>query len=272
MEDIQSIKITIFLLITAIVISGPSFVFAYSDQTTHPALTDETIDFFNSYLPDKAFSDSEKEIVKQGSIEEDAAPRWLRHFYDPVYERGLWGQLSSKQWAKATFEQAGFAAVGLGSVNELFSAEDDYSWDRAIYEYTWGDRDRGLETLGHILHLIQDASVPDHTRNDPHPPVLDLGSPYEHWTKQFDDKNLTLVEQLKGGQPIVSSNLDDYFDNLARYSNNNFFSKDTTPDKTNDYLTPEISKLVRDTNKNIYAYPIPVKALEAPESGLPLFL
>src|SRR3989344_6725855 len=240
MEDHQHVSVmiraSVFIIILFLV--WPFFVFAYS-TATHAALTDETIDFFNSYLPDKAFSDSEKENIKQGSIEEDAAPRWLRHFYDPIFDRGLKGiQLISKQWAKATFEQAGFAAVGLGSVNELFSAEDDYSWDRAIYEYTWGDRDRGLETLGHILHLIQDASVPDHTRNDPHPPVLDLGSPYEHWTKQFDDKSLDLSIELASAKTSIFENLDDYFESLALYSNGNFFSEDTI--LSEEYLNPAI--------------------------------
>ncbi|QQG46627.1 MAG: lamin tail domain-containing protein [Candidatus Niyogibacteria bacterium] len=228
MENYRYVKrATIFSTAVTILLLWPFFVLAYSDQTTHPALTQETINFFNLNFTELSFTDAEKELVKRGSIDEDAAPRWLRHFYDPVYERGLWGQLSSKDWAKATFDQAGFASVGLGEVKELYSADSDYSWERAIYEYAWGDKERGLKTLGHILHLIQDASVPDHTRNDPHPPVLDLGSPYEHWTKQFDIQNIDIVSKLKGQRPIIFTNLDEYFNNLAKYSNNNFFSRDS---------------------------------------------
>ena len=36
-----------------------------------------------------------------------------------------------------------------------------------------GDKAYGLEALGHVLHLLEDATVPDHTRNDPHPPFLE---------------------------------------------------------------------------------------------------
>ncbi len=241
MENYRYVKkAMIFSTAVTILLLWPIFLLAYSDQTTHPALTRETVNFFNLNFTELSFTDAEKELIKQGSIDEDAAPRWLRHFYDPVYERGLWGQLSSKEWAGATFDQAGFASVGLGEVKELYSADSDYSWERAIYEYAWGDKERGLKTLGHILHLIQDASVPDHTRNDPHPPVLDLGSPYEAWTKQFDVQNIDIVSKLKGQRPVIFTNLDDYFYNLAKYSNNNFFSKDTIFDK--NYLSPSVIK------------------------------
>ncbi|MBI2507136.1 MAG: hypothetical protein HYW09_00805, partial [Candidatus Niyogibacteria bacterium] len=158
MENYRYVKrATIFSTAVTILLLWPIFLLAYSDQTTHPALTQETVNFFNLNFTELSFTDAEKELIKQGSIDEDAAPRWLRHFYDPVYERGLWGQLSSKEWAGATFDQAGFASVGLGEVKELYSADSDYSWERAIYEYAWGDKERGLKTLGHILHLIQDA-------------------------------------------------------------------------------------------------------------------
>ena len=44
-----------------------------------------------------------------------------------------------------------------------------------------GDKEKAMFALGHILHLIEDSSVPDHTRNDPHP----NDSPYEKWTSKF---------------------------------------------------------------------------------------
>lgn len=217
---------------------GPIFLFAYSGEITHPALTDETIDFFNLHFSNLALDEIEKAIIKRGSIDEDASPRWLHHFYDPVYNRGLLGQISSKEWAKDTEAQAGFAAVGAGGIKEYFSGNNDYSWDRAIYEYAWSDKERGLKTLGHILHLIQDASVPDHTRNDPHPPILELGSPYEAWAKQFNDQNINLISKLRDEKPITFNNLNNYFDKLASYSNNNFFSKDTV--FSEEYRIPQI--------------------------------
>ena len=215
-----------------IILLWPFFGLAYSEKTTHPALTDETVDFFNLNYPSRAFSDDEKEIIKTGSILEDTDPRYLHHFYDPVYNRGLtyivggkWS--SSKHWAQSVESQAGLSALTAGRLTEYFSSDSDYTWERAIYDYVWKDKSRGLRALGQILHLIQDASVPDHTRNDPHPPVLDFGSPYEAWTAKFDDKNIDTLAKIKNNKPVIFADLGSYFDNMAKYSNNNFFSRDT---------------------------------------------
>ena len=50
-----------------------------------------------------------------------------------------------------------------------------------------------LITPGYILHLVEDATVPDHTRNDTHAHELekvtgDYGSPYEEFSKQSKRK------------------------------------------------------------------------------------
>ena len=73
--------------------------------------------------------------------------------------------------------------------------------------------------------MIEDTSVPDHTRNDPHPG----DSPYENWTDKFklDNKDPDLSARLTGKNPMQLSDLNSYFDGLAKYSNNNFYSKDT---------------------------------------------
>ena len=256
-------KIAALIITAAIFLLGPFFVFAYS-TATHSALTDETIVFFNSYFDNSPLGGGEKILLKQGSVNEDDGVRALHHFYDPIYNRGLvlfgddfggGGNLagvaanfkleysSSKSWAGSSIMQASIDSLTAGTVRDYFSSDIDFSWERAIYEYAWGDKDRGLEALGHVLHLIQDASVPDHTRNDPHPPYFDelfnQASPYEGWTKKFDDQNIDLVSKLDKERPVILNSLDEYFDNLATYSNNNFFSKDTTPDKDATYSSPQ---------------------------------
>jgi len=221
----------------------PLFVFAYSAQTTHPALTSEIIKFFNYHYPDFQLSDEEKELVIQGSIDEDEGIRPMRHFYDPVFNRGLifggeWQ--NSKEWGQDTLAQAGIVdSLVAGSLKSFFSGKDDYSWERALYEYAWGDKERGLLALGHVLHLLEDATVPAHSRNDPHPSILDLGSPYEFWTKKFNVKNTAIADNLINNSPILLTDLSSYFDALASYSNNNFFSKDTV--LSEEYNKPEIS-------------------------------
>ncbi|MEK9175044.1 MAG: lamin tail domain-containing protein, partial [Patescibacteria group bacterium] len=251
METNRFIKYFTLATIVGMLIASPLFVFAYDDKTAHPALTDEIVDLFNLYYPNAKIDDKDKELIKNGSIGEDVDTRWMHHFYDPIYNRGLWGYSSSKVWALDSFGQASLDAgyIQGGSVLETvstrpFDSRTDYSWDRAIYDYVWADKERGLEGLGHILHLLEDASVPDHTRNDAHPPILDFGSPYEFWTKRFTDKTtdgLALSIFNENLKPNTYKILQEPFYSLAKYSNENFFSKDTIFDK--EYTNPTIDSI-----------------------------
>ncbi|MDP3726135.1 MAG: hypothetical protein Q8R36_02970, partial [bacterium] len=244
--------INAILMTVGILLVSPFFVYAYDDKTTHPALTNETVKFFNNKYPELQLADKDKSILTKGSIDEDKGARALHHFYDPIYNRGItmfgieWQK--SKEWTKDTLSQASYSfdvvsnpteRIFYGTVREFFGADSDYSWERAIYEYTWGDRKRGLESLGHVLHLIQDSSVPDHTRNDPHPPAFHFGSPYEKWTDQFDINTINVFDKVKNKDTILYKTLDDYFDSIANYSNNNFFSKDTI--FSEEYENPKIT-------------------------------
>ena len=247
----------------------PFFVFAYDDVTTHRALTQEIIEFFNASYPQQGITSQDTDIMIQGSKDEDAFGRWMRHYYDPMNDKGLvyfgvnWQ--SSKEWANDSVAQATYKIQDApektmyGTVKDLFSGNTDYSWERAIYEYAWGDKKRGLDSLGHILHLIEDATVPDHTRNDAHPAFGEIikekypnapevissflknsdntdASPYESFAK-FDLNSLNIAEELKNKKPIILSSLNEYFNELTRYSNNNFFSRDTISES--QYSSPK---------------------------------
>src|SRR3989338_3758951 len=88
MENLRAVKLfTIFIGGTLLVL--PFFVLAYDDKTAHPALTQEVVRLFNEEFQDLKISEEEKELVIQGSIDEDSGIRWMHHFYDPVYNRGL---------------------------------------------------------------------------------------------------------------------------------------------------------------------------------------
>lgn len=221
-----------FLFIILFFVFQPHFVCAYSQETTHPALTQEIVRWYNEKYTLTAFDDSEGELIIQGSIDEDSDARFMNHFYDPVHNiglsvRGLETWPTSKEWGINTSIQKGWEQ---GVVKEYFSGSEDFSWDRAIYEYAWGNKERGLLSLGHVIHLIEDLTVPDHTRDDPHPPYFEFGSPYEGWTKKFNRENIK-IEGLEGKSPITLSTIEDYFYSIASYSNNNFLSKDTIKDR-----------------------------------------
>ena len=104
MENLRIIKVISIILLLA-----PQASFAYG-LSTHRGLTDETVDFFNIFYQDFAFSEEEKELIKKGGVDEDENTqlRWMRHFYDPVYNKGWVGYTSSKVWAYSSEKQVAF--------------------------------------------------------------------------------------------------------------------------------------------------------------------
>ena len=119
------------------------------------------------------------------------------------------------------------------------------TWENALRQYAKGNKKEAYYILGHILHLLEDATVPDHTRNDTHAHEgssvsLDGGSPYEDYGKNFTRQNLNTAQNLlsAGKNPIFLSSIDEYFDKLAGYSNGYFFSEDTINDPK--YNNPKI--------------------------------
>ncbi|MBI4134772.1 MAG: right-handed parallel beta-helix repeat-containing protein [Candidatus Sungbacteria bacterium] len=249
MEDFRFVKLIDAIFVLGTLFGIPILVFAYDDLTTHPALTQEIVKFFNLHYPELRINENDTKFIIQGSIDEDSGTRWMHHFYDPIYEKGLsfgTGWMSSKKWAQDTKAQAGLLdSAFAGTLKSFFGQKGDYSWDNAVYEYAWGSQQKSLEALGHTLHLIEDASVPDHTRDDPHPPILDLGSPYEFWAKRFDLNSLNLSERLRDSKPIPLDDLNTHFDILAQYSNKNFFSKDTILSKRYSKPTVEDYRIVK---------------------------
>ena len=144
---------------------------AYEPTSTHAALTDEMVDFYNLFVVSEndAITSGEKESIVFGAIDEDTPPRWVNHFYDPIYNRGWLGiAMSSKEWAQSALRESLFflTADGLASITfwRGVDVSSDYTWNRGIKDFIRGDKKRSMEVLGHILHLIEDATVPEHTR------------------------------------------------------------------------------------------------------------
>jgi len=264
MEVIRNLKFVPSVLFILAFLYAPVFVFAYEPDTTHRGLTRDTIRFFEANYPELEFeSDEERLLIEKGTVNEDHSTRPLRHFYDPVYDRGI-SLLSkeyptSKIWVKDTEMQANYGDK-IGFNDKFFSSETDYSWDRAVYEYAHGDKKRALETLGHVLHLIQDLTVPDHTRNDKHPPYMNslVGqqSPYEKWTSRFNADNILISEKLiaEGKRTIPYDSIDKYFVEMSKFSNSNFFSKDTVFD--DEYGEPKVKfeKKEKDSNNKTITF------------------
>ncbi len=248
--------IILFSLVLGMTFSSQAFAY---EVGTHAYLTSDITNFYNKNFSENKISDELKAYLIDGSRREDDIPRWMNHFYDPVNNRGLsydaaidpavnlgtWEE--SKKWAgdennqnKLTYKVPATIASILTAFeqNKLsdISSETDFTWQKAIEYWIKGDKEKAMFALGHILHLIEDVSVPDHTRNDPHP----NDSPYEKWTSKFTLENPDgdLAGRLSNKKPLVLDNLNSYFDGLATYSNNNFYSKDTIGIQSG-YKSPE---------------------------------
>lgn len=228
--------------------------FSYDDTDTHPDLTEEIAKFYN-YFYEPKITGEQMQLMRWGAWHEDTPPRWMNHYYDPVYNVGWEGKtigglvaVSSKNWAQnpgqqAVYDNKKYLAGLIYALEQTELADSDYSWQRALRDFAAGDENRAYQALGQILHLIEDATVPDHTRDDTHLPWDSTESPYEKWAHEYTLGNsLNLAENLKSKnyKPIEYNNLDEYFYKVAKYSNGYFFSEDTVEDtlKYNKYSTP----------------------------------
>lgn len=222
MENTRFIKITLFITSMAFFMT-PFYVHAYK-VSVHRDLTQESFSGYEKLFGD-IFSDVEIAKAVQGSDGEDDGRRPLRHFYDPLNKKGLFETwIASKDWAQSTDVQSKYGK-NTGFNDKYFSNSDDYSWDRAVYEYAHGDKDRAVETLGHILHLIQDTTVPAHVRNDDHLSKFGYGdiNLYEEFTVYQSIPEFFL--DISDVPDFV--NLDDSFNRSSKFTNENFLSKDT---------------------------------------------
>jgi hypothetical protein len=172
----------------------------------------------------------ERLIVEGARSEDDPFTRVFNHFHNPLasqwQEAGLRAFLgavrgqSSVLWQQNTnqnlslvFMPAPFPSLG-----------GNWSWQDTRKRYldaltgeTKEQRDQAFADtflgLGHLIHLVQDASVPAHVRNDPHPSATvpgfgsKIGNPdwYEDWVEQMRAEHPPLFQSLLGGTPLRPS-------------------------------------------------------------------
>lgn len=187
--------------------------------------------------------------MAQGAYDEDDWPRPRNHFFDPIHYEGLQSNTPgcfdlgqrADHWVLQESGETG---------NEFSLAQAKTEYAEALLGPNPGTRDvflKGMfETLGHVVHLIQDMAQPEHTRNDQHHPDLG-GSLYEIWgAKNLVDivpgeEELPLYD-YKSTPVYPTVRLPDYYDyfhtldmvdgrpagkGIADYSNLNFVTQDT---------------------------------------------
>ena len=226
-----------------------NFALAYDSQTTHPNLTDITVELYNLKGLNKILQ-SEKYWIKKGSMDEDKGMRCVNHFYDPVYNRtwkmggieGLIPEVTSKIWVNDQSRQSSYDVAFLASLKIMsrsyLESNANQTYNMAIYEYLKGNKKDAFYTLGHVLHLLQDLTSVPHTRADAHMGQNDQSSYEISSTYKTVDDFKNLYEKFKTYQIIKRSSVEDYFYNVALYTNNNFYSEDTI--MSYEYNKPEV--------------------------------
>ncbi len=258
----------IIVLIGFLYIVYPSFVPAL-EVTTHEVINESiTSGVFNDFSLDKylknhlGFKKGRDEIFygreaskffNSGGVYEDK-PAWYlpylrskNHFHDPVNDKGFSGYFegifltgdSVVDWA-----QKPIASQSPGGYYSWKDVRNYYhqaltATDKDSRDFYFAETFRGL---GQLMHLMQDSSVPAHTRDDVH-----LWFHYEKWVNKnirglqitpiiFDRSifhqsgsghpiaNIFDTNQYTGDNPEVTirSNI-----GLTEYTNANFFSEDT---------------------------------------------
>jgi hypothetical protein len=272
MREVKYFGLVVFVLLLSIS-SGTSYLWGL-EKDTHAFLNNEIVRRY-SILPDvldkqlgfkqgimEAFAG--KTIVKwledAGRYEDEPAySRSFNHFHDPLQPWYLAG-------FDKTFESSLIWAQDQGMIGSLFGG--DWSWKKARESFYKGltsvtktEREKNLadtfRALGQIMHLIQDASVPAHVRNDPHVYIDLFGKKigkyhYEVWVNDnvqtislspinFDKAIFNIMPEatapipianifdtnrynVDGSNPEVTTNTGI---GISEYTNANFFSEDT---------------------------------------------
>ncbi|MGH2651043.1 MAG: hypothetical protein ACRDHK_07530, partial [Actinomycetota bacterium] len=106
--------------------------------------------------------------VTIGGGDEDLPPnRVLNHFYDPHYDVSLTFSLGGAKAPDWALEDAGDLA---GQNHSYKDARQAFYDGLTLASRTSRERELGhtFYALGHVIHLIQDLTVAEHTRDDLH--------------------------------------------------------------------------------------------------------
>ena len=186
------------------------------------------------------------ELIQDGAGFEDNLPgsRFVHHFYDPVHDLPLTDYTAIDQlgstiffggWLADPIRSPDWALEDVGDISV-----QEYSWKDARLHFlcavTSGTSERCLElglndtnkewgltfqTLGHIIHHIQDMAQPQHTRNEKHP------FPSADWYEKYTGERPNLP--LTGYGPVQFDTARKFWTGegkgLADFSNFNFVTR-----------------------------------------------
>jgi hypothetical protein len=247
------LKLLVLPLTTVFFLSVFILTWAYEPSPTHTALAQKSAQLYGQFYSGD-LTQEQISWIQEGARNEDTPPRWINHFYDPTTDQGWTSEQMGNLPANVVALVSGIvlspekavSAPDWAQNQELQTRYTDYDGNRtfqkAVFDYVDGNKNEAFKSLGHILHLIEDMTVPAHTRQDTHWDALgDPGEPYEKWAKENTD-----LSHLANLNPINENfhcdNISDCFFKVAKYSNENFFSEDTI--NSNKYKSPKINRII----------------------------
>lgn len=202
-----------------------------------PDLDPEEIQLNNPLL---AARPSPMTVLAAGAVFEDAWPLFCNHFYSPaeanpaLHVGGLGQPVQDLYCGNAR---------PVDARAWMMSGGNPYNWPNAHSELALGflaaspqERARHLYScflkLGGVVHLIQDASQPSHTRNDAHGKCFTPGlvSQLECWEIRGAEGRSYCDHLCSGTHPVstdAATKPEEALTRLAEYSSANFYSDDT---------------------------------------------
>ena len=154
----------------------------------------------------------ERLIACGAQFEDYPGTRSFNHFYDPLLERpltvgGVKIGLTSPDWI---LQDAG--AVPSSEQKFAYRNARDYEY-QALIAASAGERERNwgltFETLGHVVHHLEDMAQPQHVRNDEHvdkPWLIGLYAPssYETFTRTIRGSAKSIMEESAASASVYS--------------------------------------------------------------------
>lgn len=202
-----------------------------------------------------------REVVAFGAAEEDfssplncANAAWTRpfnHFFDPQHggralEFGGTLGHSSPNWVledTGSVATIGVSCLAEGGRPQNFSYRDaQVNLYAALTQSNPADRDTSiglvLQTLGHVVHHVQDMAQPAHTRNEAHSPI---NPPERAWIETYTEAYVNAsIPTIVGNNPypvpsfarardfwVTSAASSPTYVGMAEYTSQNFISQST---------------------------------------------
>ena len=134
-----------------LLMAAPFQVYGHDDTQTHARLSVASFLFLDQIFPEDGLSFTEdfRIYVRQGSINEDATPKYENHFYNPKTGGKLFNNVQSAPQRAAHF------------------------WFQSVTNFRApGRRLVGADNLGAVMHLLQDMTSPAHVHLDNHGKVF----------------------------------------------------------------------------------------------------